>query len=178
MLLLTEVASTAQTREDFVKAEQEIKRLPPSAFKELAPAIVKELQERGCTIPQTAFISEPHNVIEGEFARKGQKDWAVFCSREGESSILVFWGGPAKCHHELKATKDLNGLQNSGENKIVYSLSISLVDKKYILEHYETYGGPKPPPIDHQGINYAFLGKSSELQYCHEGQWLTLTGAD
>ena len=39
-------------------------------------------------------------------------------------------------------------------------------------------GGPKPPPIDHQGINDAFLEKASSVHYFHEGKWLRLTDAD
>ncbi|MBZ5542923.1 MAG: hypothetical protein LAO07_04495 [Acidobacteriia bacterium] len=67
---------------------------------------MKQLESRGCTIPQSAEFSAPHNVITGEFARKAQKDWAVLCSTQGKSTILVFWGGPAKCFAELASAKD------------------------------------------------------------------------
>jgi hypothetical protein len=39
-------------------------------------------------------------------------------------------------------------------------------------------GGPAPPPITHQGIDEAFAGKASTVQYCHYGKCLSLTGAD
>ena len=171
-----------QTLEDFVKAEREIKRLAPAAFPELPRALVRKLEQRGCTIPQTSFISEPHNVIQGEFAKKGEKDWAVLCSKEekkeGKSAVLIFWGAPTDCPDEMPWMKDQYGLQGLGGNKIGYSIRISPVDKKYIMDHFESYGGPKPPPIDHQGIDSAFLGKASVVLYCHEGKWLSLTGAD
>jgi hypothetical protein len=75
---------------DWDKAEKEIRRFKPSEFKSLPEAVVKELEQMGCTIPQSDVETEPHNVIRGEFARKGQVDWAVLCSKEGKSSVLVF----------------------------------------------------------------------------------------
>jgi hypothetical protein len=38
--------------------------------------------------------------------------------------------------------------------------------------------GPKPPPIDHLGIDDAFLEKASVVHYYYQGKWLQLTGAD
>ncbi len=163
---------------DWDKAEREIRRLPPSSFKELPAKVVKELKDRGCTIPQTYISKKPHNVIQGEFARKRQKDWAVLCSKESKSAILVFWGKPTKCPGEMGWVEDKYGLQGIGEGKIGYSIAIAPVDADYILEHYQRYGGPKPPPLDHQGIDGAFVGKASVVLYCHEGEWLRLTGAD
>jgi hypothetical protein len=45
------------------------------------------------------------------------------------------------------------------------------------MSHYRTYGDPEPPPIDHQGIDDAFLAKAS-VTYYHEGKWLRLQEAD
>ena len=44
--------------------------------------------------------------------------------------------------------------------------------------HHELYGGPKPPPLDHDGINDMFVGKASVVWYRYQGRWLQLTGAD
>ncbi len=38
---------------DWDKAEREIKRLAPSEFKQLPKEVVKQLEQRGCTIPQS-----------------------------------------------------------------------------------------------------------------------------
>ena len=46
------------------------------------------------------------------------------------------------------------------------------------MRHYRAYGGPVPPPIDHQGIDDAFLEKASVTWYFHECKWLRLQGAD
>jgi hypothetical protein len=60
-----------------------------------------------------------------------------------------------------------------------FNRGIDAVDEAYILEHYEFYGcGPKPPPIDHQGISDAYGEKPSTTLYWYEGEWLHLAGAD
>jgi len=44
--------------------------------------------------------------------------------------------------------------------------------------HHELYGGPKPPPLHHDGINDMFVGKASVVWYRYQGRWLQRTGAD
>lgn len=167
------------SQQEWEKAEREIKPLSPSAFKELPIAIVKKLEARGCTIPQVAQWPRPHNLIRGAFARNGQMDWAVLCSKEGKSNILVFWGGAARCPSELAPGEVRRWLQTVvGRGRIGYSWAISTVSKKDILLFHRALGGPKPPPIDHQGIDDAFVGKWSVIRYCYRGKWRALQGAD
>jgi hypothetical protein len=163
---------------NFDEAERRIVRLPPTAFPELPGNVVQELQRRGCMIPQEAFTKKPHNVIRGEFAKPGQTDWAVLCSVKGVSTILVFWNGSEENPAELAKMEDRVFLQGITADEIGYSRGISAVGNNFIMGHYQAYGGPKPPPIDHQGINDAFLEKGSEVQYFYDGKWLKLTGAD
>ena len=54
------------------EADLQVTRLPPSAFPELPKSIRRELERRGCTIPQVWADKKPQNVIKGEFTRKGQ----------------------------------------------------------------------------------------------------------
>jgi hypothetical protein len=156
----------------------QVTRLRPSAFPELPNNIALHLQRRGCTIPQAAWIKGRHNVIKGEFAKPGQTDWAVLCSVKGTSSILIFWDGSEINPAQIESQDDKYRLQGDAENKMVYSRAIEPVDKSYIMKHYAAYGGPKPPPIDHQGIDDEFVGKASVVWYFYQGKWLHLTGAD
>jgi hypothetical protein len=160
----------AAAQEQTPPAAPEIRRLKPSAFRELPTKIIRELERRGCTIPQVTIerveSKEPQNVVRGEFARKGQKDWAVLCSRRGQTAIHVFWGRPAKCPSVVGAAPD-----NAAR-------FLDVADAKYILVHYEAYGGPKPPPLDHQGINDGFAESASQVWYCYRGKWRVLQGAD
>ncbi len=176
--LFAAVATVAFAQElDFKAAERRIVRLPPTAFPMLPRAVVGELQRRGCTIPQS-FLKTPNNVISGEFAKHGQKDWAVLCSIKGLSSILVFWNGSARNPADLGAADDMNYLQGLGGDKIGYDRGIGVVGSKFITEHYDAYGGPKPPPIDHEGIDDEMLEKASVVQYFFNGKWLQLSGSD
>jgi hypothetical protein len=142
-----------------------VHRLQPSAFPELPKVLLSELERRGCTIPQP-YTNRKANVIRGEFAKPGQTDWAVLCSTQDSTRLLVFWNG--------SATKSVE-LAKYPNNRI--DLFIGSVGRKFIMEHYRRYGGPKPPPINHQGIESGGDSASVVLYY-YRGKWLTLTGAD
>jgi hypothetical protein len=176
------LALLAQLPEDLKQkldaAERGIVRRPPADFPELPANVVGELKRRGCTIPQEAFTKKPHNVIKGQFAKPGQTDWAVLCSRGGSSSILVFWNGSENNPSEIARMEDRIFLQGITPDQIGYSRGVSPVGKDFIMRHFQAYGGPTPPPIDHQGIDDAFIEKASVTHYYHAGKWLKLTGAD
>jgi hypothetical protein len=152
----------------FLPAAQ-IRRLPPTAFAELPKNIVAELTRRSCEIPQP-YTDRRANVIRGAFAKAGQTDWAVLCSIGGYSSILVFWNGSERDAAEVAKWPEPDGSE-------IYDCFIRSVDRKFILAHYRAYGGPKPPPIDHQGIESGGE-KASEVLYFYRGKWLKLQGAD
>ena len=116
--------------------------------------------------------------MKGEFAKPGQTDWAVLCSVGGISSILVFWNSSEVNSAEIEKMKDIDRLQSWVNDRMVYSRAITPVGRKYIMEHYNAYDRVKPPPIDHQGIDDAFVGKASVVLYFYQGKWLHLTGAD
>ena len=73
---------------------------------------------------------------------------------------------------------DRNFLQGISATEISYSREINAAGKEFIMGHYRAYGGPTPPPIDHQGIDDAFMEKASVTWYFHEGKWMKLSGAD
>jgi len=150
----------------------------PQSYAELPASIAAALTKEGCRIPQGTIDGKivASNVISGSFAKKGQSDWAILCSKNGRQYIKVFWGGSARCTSRI----DKGPVMSDDEIKqgLEFDRAIDTVDRKFILDHYEAYGGPKPPEITHLGINYEFLEKASVVHYCYEGQWLELTGAD
>jgi hypothetical protein len=161
-----------------IEADHQITRLPPSAFPELPIKINQELERRGCTIPQVPSDKKPHNVISGEFTGKGRTDWAVLCSLNRVSTILIFRNASEREPLEIAPQADADSLQRGGGTAIEYSRAIEPVGREYILKHYRAYGGPAPAAIDHQGINDSFVGKASVVRYFYAGKWLELTGAD
>jgi hypothetical protein len=182
LALVLSGSGLAQTPPDlrraFEAAEKQIVRLSPSAFPDLPKKIRADLIGRGCLIPQVPHAEQPHNVIKGEFAKPGQTDWAILCSVGGVSSILVYWNGSTANPPRIAEMKDFDSLQDSGADGITYGRAIDPVDRAYILQHYQWYGGTKPPPLDHKGIDDEFVEKGSVVFYFYQGKWLQLTGAD
>lgn len=146
-VLIAQVPDDSERR--FDEAERAIVRLPPSAFRQLPRNVVGELQRRGCTIPQTPFTKNPHNVIRGEFVKPGEIDRTVLCSVNGISSILVFWKVSEKNPAEIARREDRIFLQGITADEISDSRAIDPVGKDFIMRHYDAYAGPKPPPINH-----------------------------
>ncbi|MDQ1407114.1 MAG: hypothetical protein QOG55_2743 [Acidobacteriaceae bacterium] len=172
------VKPSQEVTEKIVEADRQVRRLPPSAFPELPTKIKRELERRGCTIPQVSADKKPQNVINGEFTGKGRTDWAALCSLNRASTILIFRNASAREPLELAPEPDADNLQAGAGTAIEYARSIKPAGRAYILKHYRAYGGPKPPTVDHQGINDAFVGKASVVRYFYAGKWLELTGAD
>lgn len=160
------------------EAAKEIKLLKPSSFNQLPKNILKKLEKRGCKIPQVYAFDKPHNVIRGQFAKQGQNDWAVLCSINSASTLLVFWGGSAQCTSELEKEKNIKWLQGIGGGEIGYSRFISSVNKKQILEYQKYNNETIQQPLLHEGIDVAFIGKASGVRYCYNNKWVILSGAD
>jgi len=157
----------------------DLERLLPSTFHQLPRNVVRTLRSRGCAIPQTDLEPRPNNIITGEFAKRGQKDWAVLCSRGGNSSILVFWGDGIKAPSELAKAPDKAYWLGNNEEGFHYYRHLMRADRKYILAHYREYGrGEFIPSINHDGIDDGFLEKGSEVYYLYRRKWLSLPGAD
>lgn len=177
LLLLSFTHTAAQ--DEWEAADISVIRLSPAAFPQLPEDILKYLTAHNCKVPQPFGATARSNVISGEFMRRGQTDWAVMCSRNRTSSILVFWSGSIRNVAEIAEAADSNFLQTiDGVGTIGYSRAILAVKKDYILQHCRWYGGPKPPHMDHQGINDAYIDKASTVLFYHRGRWLKLQGAD
>ena len=64
----------------FTRSLSLIRHLPPAAFPEAPPHVRKILDQENCQIPQVYGDHRPGNLIRGEFALRGQTDWAALCS--------------------------------------------------------------------------------------------------
>jgi hypothetical protein len=175
----SETATSSQSAPDeWSRADEQTVRLPPDRFSTLPTAIAARLRDLGCTVPQNVKTTEPHNVITGRFISAGNADWAVLCSRNRASSILVFVNGSPVSMIELEPSPDRQWLQGGAGGSIEFSRAIAVASPRYIVEHHDAFGGPDPPPLDHDGINDIFVEKGSVVLYWHQGQWLHLQGAD
>jgi len=166
-------------RPDFAKADADTVRLPPAAFPDLPAPVRADLERRGCTVPQP-FVrrSSPQNVVRGRFLSPVSRDIAVLCSKTKRSAILVYRGGTAPAAAALADLPDANFLQVvDGAGAIGFSRALSAATPQRITHH----GAREPPAAlstDHDGIEDAFLEKSSSIWYWSGGKWLELPGAD
>jgi hypothetical protein len=151
-------------------AQQVSREASISEFPQLPLEVAKDLNMRGCTVPQSP-AHKLTNVIQGHFRDSRLMDWAVLCDSrtKGTSMLLVYWSGNPSQPVVVTKSKRQNN---------TCSTEIAPVGKAFIMEHYQAYGGPKPPPIDHQGINIGICDKASTVSYFYRKQWLTLTGSD
>ena len=168
------------TSQDWQAANKATVRLKPSAFPDLPVTVRRYLERRGCEIPQAFSANKsPHNVVRGQFTSAAQTDIAVLCSKDQVSSVLVFRGGTTSAVAVLARHPDEGFLQVIDAGGVVgYSRALSVASPSYIREHYAAYGGPKPPSLDHDGINDIFIEKASIVWYWYRGRWLQLQGAD
>jgi hypothetical protein len=169
----------AQTPAEWQAAARAVRRLPPDSFPELPAAIRAALAARQCRVPQSFTSARPHNVIGGRFARPGQHDWAILCSHQDSSSILIFWGNEqASQSIEFARASDAGFLQGIGEGRIGYSRIVTVASSARIREYAVSFGGSLPSVLDHDGLEDSFAGKASTVSYWVGNRRLVLTGAD
>lgn len=165
-----------QVMDRWDRADLEIVRLPPNAFASLSPNVVADLNQAGCTIPQPWQTVELTNVVHGRFTDRGRTDVAVLCSVDGVSSIRVYRGGSTIDVAMVSPVPDRHYLMDVGGGETGFTREITVADPEYIRDHHEFYGGPEPPPLDHDGVDDGFFEAASVVWYWHDGEWLQLTG--
>jgi hypothetical protein len=172
------LAAPAQEGEQIIhghKGDQSyaFRMLPPSSFTELPAPILRDLERRRCLIPQTYEARTPENVIRGAFHNKGAADWAVLCSQNGTSTLLVFWDSSVK-PAELAAQVNTDAADPHDETSVLgYARGIDAASPNSMNEVIanKQYG-----PFDHDGIKDAHIEKSSVIHYFKNGTWMTLQG--
>ena len=142
-------------------------RLKPSDFKQLPAPVRRDLDRRGCRIPQAPWKPAPHNVIVGAFISARSQDWAVVCSIKAQSRVLVYRGGKTSRVDSLSRMPDV-----AGDERV-----IDIASAKHIQEQWKAYGGTKPPPLDHEGIDDG-SERGSVIRYYWRSRWMELTGSN
>jgi len=171
-------ASVFAAEDKWDRADRAVSRLQPAAFGKLPAVIRARLERLGCRIPQPSVASDPVNVVSGHFVTAGRTDWAVLCSRDRVSSILVFPGGSVEKMESLATAPDRNYLQGAGDDRIEFSRTLHAAGPRTIGALSALDGGAAPTTIDHEGIEDRFEDKGSEFWYWHEGRWRRLADDD
>jgi hypothetical protein len=153
-------------------------RLRPREFPQLPVAVRRDLERRGCTIPQYPGKTAPHNVISGSFIANGSADWAVLCSVKQRSRILVYRSGSISRVDSLASRNDVAYLQRNEQGVTEFSRKIDLATPKDIADYAKAHREPKQPLLNHDGIDDSHAGQASELWFLSRGKWTQLQVAD
>ncbi|MGE5322126.1 MAG: hypothetical protein ACM3SW_04660 [Actinomycetota bacterium] len=172
VFLVVPLVAAQHTREDWSRAEEAIVRLKPDAFPNLPKHVRTALAQRGCTIPQPYDAgAERNNVLRGHFISSGTTDWAVLCSHQKRSSILIFRAGHSAQVASIGDEPDSQYLQVvDGGRKIGYSRLLTVATARQILKHFAH--------ANRDGILDSFTGKASLLWYLSGGKWMKVPAGD
>jgi hypothetical protein len=145
------------------------KKLAPSAFRALPPGVRSRIERDGCLIPQNRYDPNPRqriNVITGQFAKRGQTDWAILCWKgEDNVTLKVYWGGPNRC-------PEISGAHNEFDDIAITRISIASMRDAAVA--YEQ----KIPPLTHEGINEGIGETGAVALYCDGSRWLNIVTSD
>ena len=135
--------------------------IPVSHFSQLPDAVASDLDSRGCNIVRG------NNVISGDFAGNGERDWAVLCQQDNQASLLIYLAGTSK--PAVFGTGGY-GLVDDPES----ARGIRVAGWDYVVRHnpgVRAAGAPTACIEDGVGMGsviYCFL----------DGAWAPLAGAD
>ena len=169
-----------------------IRRLSPAAFPSLPVSIRRDLEIRGCLVPQPwdAFFPAgragqeptPRNVIRGAFTAAGVDEWVVLCSVSDTSRILIYRvavGRTARVLDSLLPAPDRRWMQGVGGGQWGYSRLVQTLPLQKIRAWRSDIDGRAiPQPIDHDGIVQVFLDKAAEGFYYVAGRLFRRITAD
>jgi len=150
-----------------------IRLLPLASFPALPAAVAEQLEQRKCMIPQTYEARAPENVVHASLERKGSSDWAVLCSVNGATTLYVFLQSQPGSPIALRAQRNTEWLGSEMVGAYGSAWGIARRSPSQIR-------GPKAShlDVDHDGIDDAFVEKSSTTHYFQDGSWLTLENSN
>jgi hypothetical protein len=132
------------------------------------PSSVREVLGRlECRIPQSLSDEAPHNLLWGEFERRGQRDLLVLCARDSDARAYIFWNAVA----ERVAMLPFGGAGDT----------ITIGTAPDIERHADPdarLDATMPRALDHDAIEVGCCECCSSFFYLHQGRWFVAPGAD
>jgi hypothetical protein len=159
-----------------VEVVYRIRLLPLASFPALPAAVAEQLEQRKCMVPQTYEAKAPENVVRASLERKGSSDWAVLCSVNGVTTLYVFFQSQPGNPIVLRAQRDTEWLGSEMLGAFGSAWGIARRSPSQIRQ--ARVPAAKRVDADHDGIEDAFIEKSSSTHYFHEGSWLTLENSN
>lgn len=153
-----------------------IRLLPLSSFPDLPAAVVAQLNQRQCMIPQSFEAKQPENVVHGALQSPGSTDWAVLCSSQEKTTLYVFFAGQFGSPIALRTQSDSAWLDaEPGSSELGSSWGITVRSAAELRATPELHRGLS---IDHDAIDDARLERSLTIHYFQAGRWIHLNRGD
>jgi hypothetical protein len=169
------IKAGTMTPGDIALAVAGIPRIPAPRFAALPPSAREALTAINCQVPQSTPAGSA-NVIEGEFAAVGQRDWAALCSNSTITDIRVVWGGPVRCEDRHAAIQDSDSIVQKSAGVFTYARTIGVASIEHISRYLIRHRAALPDKPAHDAIEDS-NGRSSLVYYCHGGRWQMIPGA-
>jgi hypothetical protein len=132
-----------------------------SHFPQLPGTVASDLDSRGCNIVRG------NNVISGDFAGNGERDWAVLCQQDNQASLLIYLAGTSK---PAVFGTGRYGLVDDPES----AREIRVAGWAYVVRHNPGIrAAAAPTACIEDGVGMG------SIIYCYlDGAWAPLAGAD
>ena len=155
-----------------------VRRLPLNAFPDLPNAVVEQLNQRQCLIPQSYEAHHPENVVHGSLERAGSSDWAVLCSSEGKTSLLVFFGSAPGKPAVLATEPETKRLQRHDSSGVLgFNWAIEPASPQKV---HEAQSGMEKRPLrpDHDALADITLDRTTIYRFFKKGSWTVVDTSD
>jgi hypothetical protein len=153
-----------------------IRLLPLTSFPALPAAVSAQLDERKCMVPQTYEARAPENVVHASLERKGSDDWAVLCSVNGSTTLYVFFQSKLSAPIALRRQRDTEWL--GSEVVGAYGSAWGIARRGPSQMRAAKSSGSQHIGFDHDGIDDAFVEKSSTTHYFEDGTWIVFDNSN
>ncbi len=151
-----------------------IRRLPPSSFPKLPAPIRGALEARSCLIPQSYQAHKPENVVRASLSAPNSADWAVLCSTNGTTSLLVFFATTPQEPTVLATTPETERLALNlstgvyGFNWVIDPASPERVHEAQLNMRTHI------PAIDHDALADSVIDHRTVYHFLVNGTWTLL----
>lgn len=154
------------------QSEDNVVRIKPSEYTPspncptMPENIVKYLEEMNCLLPQPSYKKDSRGgAFQIQFAAPGQNDWAVLCSRNGSSSILIFWKSSTEKVSEFAKYPDKDFIGAGG-----YFRRMGKSTEKSLTENNVRLYGNIIPELNLWGIDEVTPKRKRIIYYMYKNQ--------
>lgn len=161
------------TAADIALIVSKLPRFTYERFASLPPTVRDQFRTMNCQVPQPSLTGAPQNLIQGEFAAKGQRDWAALCSDGSTTMMRIVWGGTVRCEDSFAARQDADTLVQPSPGVWNYSRTITPAAVAQINRVLLRSKAKLSETPAHDGIEDT-INRVSLAHYCAGNHWQTI----